>query len=99
MRRGRARMRAIRCCWRRRVRASISLRATNIAGRFSRNWYMAQTLKTDWVLFTTVVLMVLFGAVMVYSASSVVAETRQGSSYYYAIREAICVVIAIPVMM
>ena len=31
-----------------------------------------QKLKTDWILFTTVVFMVLFGAVMIYSASSVV---------------------------
>ena len=30
---------------------------------------MAQRLKTDWILFSTVVLMVLFGALMVYSAS------------------------------
>src|SRR5437879_4749098 len=92
-------MREIRCCWRRRARVSINSGATNIAGRFLRNWYMAQTLKTDWVLFTTVVLMVLFGSVMVYSASSVVAETRQGSSYYYAIREVIWIAIAIPLMM
>ena len=31
---------------------------------------MAQRLKTDWILFSTVVLMVLFGALMIYSASS-----------------------------
>src|SRR5947199_7748320 len=60
---------------------------------------MAQTLKTDRVLFTTVVLMVLFGSVMVYSASSVVADIRQGSSYHYALRQLMWVVVAIPVMM
>jgi len=60
---------------------------------------MAQRLKTDWILFTTVVLMVLFGSVMVYSASSVVADIRQGSSYYYAIRQLVWIVIAIPLMM
>jgi cell division protein FtsW len=60
---------------------------------------MARTLKTDWILFTTVILMVLFGAVMVYSASSVVADIRQGSSYYYAIRQLIWIAIAIPLMM
>jgi cell division protein FtsW len=60
---------------------------------------MARTLKTDWILFTTVILMVLFGSVMVYSASSVVADIRQGSSYYYAIRQLIWIAIAIPVMM
>ena len=60
---------------------------------------MAQTLKTDWVLFTTVVLMVLFGCAMVSSASSVVADLRQGSSYYYAVRQLLWVMLAIPVMM
>ena len=37
---------------------------------------MAQRLKTDWILFSTVVLMVLFGALMIYSASSVVADIQ-----------------------
>lgn len=60
---------------------------------------MAQTLKTDRILFTTVVLMVLFGSVMIYSASSVVADIRQGSSYYYAIRQVVWIAIAIPLMM
>jgi cell division protein FtsW len=60
---------------------------------------MAQRLKTDWILFSTVVLMVLFGAVMIYSASSVVAEIRMGSSYYFAVRQLIWIAIAIPLMM
>ena len=60
---------------------------------------MAQRLKTDWILFSTVVLMVLFGAVMVYSASSVVADIRMGSSYYFAMRQLIWITIAIPLMM
>jgi len=60
---------------------------------------MARTLKTDWILFTTVIMMVLFGSVMVYSASSVVADIRQGSSYYYAIRQLVWIAIAIPIMM
>ncbi|HYA17979.1 MAG TPA: putative peptidoglycan glycosyltransferase FtsW [Bryobacteraceae bacterium] len=60
---------------------------------------MAQRLKTDWILFTTVVLMVLFGAVMIYSASSVVADIRMGSSYYFALRQLIWMAIAIPLMM
>jgi len=60
---------------------------------------MARTLKTDWILFTTVIMMVLFGSVMVYSASSVVADIRQGSSYYYALRQLVWIAIAIPVMM
>jgi cell division protein FtsW len=47
---------------------------------------MAQRLKSDWLLFGTTVAMVGFGLVMVYSASSVVAELnpRINSSFYYA---------------
>src|ERR1022692_2991136 len=60
---------------------------------------MAKTLKTDWILFGTVVMMVLFGAVMVYSASSVVADIRMGSSYYFALRQLIWIAIALPLMM
>ncbi|MGA2712744.1 MAG: putative peptidoglycan glycosyltransferase FtsW [Bryobacteraceae bacterium] len=60
---------------------------------------MAQRLKTDWILFSTVVLMVLFGALMIYSASSVVADIRMGSSYYFALRQLIWIGIAIPLMM
>jgi cell division protein FtsW len=60
---------------------------------------MAQRLKTDWILFSTVVMMVLFGALMIYSASSVVADIRMGSSYYFAVRQLIWIAIAIPLMM
>ena len=60
---------------------------------------MAQRLKTDWILFSTVVLMVLFGAVMIYSASSVVADIRMGSSYYFALRQLIWIAMAMPLMM
>ena len=60
---------------------------------------MAQRLRTDWILFTTVVLMTLFGALMVYSASSVVADIRMGSSYYFAIRQLVWMVAAVPLLM
>jgi cell division protein FtsW len=60
---------------------------------------MAQRLKTDWILFTTVVLMVLFGAVMIYSASSVVAQIRMGSSTWFALRQLIWIAVSIPLMM
>lgn len=60
---------------------------------------MAQRLKTDWILFTTIVLMVLFGALMIFSASSVVAEIRMGSSYYFVLRQAVWIALAIPLMM
>ena len=60
---------------------------------------MAQRLKTDWILFSTVMLMVLFGAVMVYSASSVVADIRQGSSFYFGLRQLLWIAVALPLMM
>jgi cell division protein FtsW len=60
---------------------------------------MAQRLKTDWILFSAIILMVLFGAVMIYSASSVVAQIRMGSSYYFAVRQVIWIAIAIPLLM
>lgn len=48
---------------------------------------MAQRLKTDWILFLTIVAMVAFGLVMVYSASSAVAEMRYGSSWHFFLRQ------------
>src|SRR5580704_13706691 len=60
---------------------------------------MAQRLRTDWILFTTVVLMVLFGALMIYSASSVVADIKMGKSYYFAVRQLVWIAVAIPLMM
>src|SRR5580700_11548378 len=60
---------------------------------------MAQRLKTDWILFSTVVLMVLFGALMIYSASSVVADIKMGKSYYFALRQLVWIAVAIPLMM
>jgi len=51
---------------------------------------MAQRLKTDWLLFSTVVAMVGFGLVMIYSASSVVAELNPNfqSSFHFVSRQA-----------
>jgi cell division protein FtsW len=37
---------------------------------------MAQRLKTDWILFLTVLVMVCFGLIMVYSSSSIIAELK-----------------------
>ena len=37
---------------------------------------MAQRLKTDWILFFTILALVCFGLVMVYSSSSVIAEIK-----------------------
>ncbi len=49
---------------------------------------MAQRLKTDWILFLTVLTLVCFGLVMVYSASSFVAELKYHvSSTHFFLRQ------------
>lgn len=60
---------------------------------------MAQRVKTDWILFFAVVFMVAFGLLMLYSASSVVAERRYGSNYYFALRQLGWALVAVTVMM
>src|SRR5581483_1969427 len=46
---------------------------------------MAQRLKTDWILFLTVLTMVCFGLVMVYSSSAIVAQLKYhvSSTYFF----------------
>jgi cell division protein FtsW len=46
---------------------------------------MAQRLKTDWILFLTVLALVCFGLIMVYSSSSMVAELKYhvSSTYFF----------------
>jgi len=48
---------------------------------------MAQRLHTDWTLFFTIVVMVCFGLVMVYSASSVTADIRLHSTTHFLVRQ------------
>ena len=62
---------------------------------------MAQRLKTDWLLFSTIVTMVAFGLVMIYSASSVNAELnpRISSSFYFASRQFFWAVLSFGVLM
>jgi cell division protein FtsW len=48
---------------------------------------MAQRVKTDWVLFFSIVLMVCFGLLMVYSSSSIMARLKFGSDWYYLKRQ------------
>ena len=57
---------------------------------------MAQRLRTDWVLFGTIVAMVGFGLVMIYSASSVVAQLnpRIKSSFYFAAHQLVWAVLS-----
>ena len=62
---------------------------------------MGQRLKTDWILFGTVLVMISFGMVILYSASSVVAkmDPRWGSSWHFVIRQAEWAVVSVIVMM
>jgi cell division protein FtsW len=48
---------------------------------------VAQRLKTDWILFFTIVAMVCFGLVIVYSASSVMAELKYKWDMYFIARQ------------
>src|SRR4051812_14360952 len=50
---------------------------------------MAVRLKTDWVLLFTIAAMVVFGLAIVTSASSVMAELKYKSQYYFVIRQAL----------
>ena len=58
-------------------------------------------LKTDWILFVTVILLVFFGALMIYSASSVKAEQnpKMGTSYYFIERQVFWLALGLVVMM
>ena len=62
---------------------------------------MAQQLKTDWTLFITVLAMVASGILLVYSASSVMAQMDPHfhNSWHYVQRQAAWGVIAIALMM
>ncbi len=62
---------------------------------------MAPRLKTDWLLFSTILLMVGFGIVMVYSASSVVAELNPKikDSLHYASRQLVWAAVSFVVLM
>ena len=48
---------------------------------------MAQWRRSDWVLFSTILVMVCFGLVMVYSASSVMAELKYKWSAHFGVRQ------------
>jgi cell division protein FtsW len=48
---------------------------------------MARRLQSDKILFGTVLTLVLFGALMVFSASAVMASDKFGSSYYFLVRQ------------
>ncbi len=50
---------------------------------------MARRLQSDKILFGTVVALVLFGALMVFSASAVISQQLYGSSYHFLIRQVV----------
>ncbi|HUI79613.1 MAG TPA: putative peptidoglycan glycosyltransferase FtsW [Bryobacteraceae bacterium] len=60
---------------------------------------MAQRLKTDWTLFATVLVMVSFGVLILYSASSIMAQLRYGSTWHFVVRQVAWAAVAILVMM
>jgi len=60
---------------------------------------MAQQLKTDRVLFVTTIAMVTFGIVILYSASSVMADQKLHSPWHFVLRQAMWLVPALGVMM
>src|SRR5438552_9104925 len=62
---------------------------------------MAQRLKTDWILFSTVLAMVVFGVLLVYSASSIMAQMdqRYRSAWHFVERQAAWAVLGLIVMM
>src|SRR5947207_9762913 len=62
---------------------------------------MAQQLKTDWILFVTVLVMVVCGILIVYSASSVMAQMdpHYHDAWHFVERQAAWGVIAITLMM
>lgn len=60
---------------------------------------MAQRLKTDWILFGTVLVMVSFGVLILYSASSIMAQLRYGSTWHFVVRQAAWAVVAVLAMM
>jgi cell division protein FtsW len=62
---------------------------------------MANRLKTDWILFGAVLTMLLFGILILYSASSIMAnlDPRYGSSWYFVLRQGGWAAAAIAIMM
>jgi cell division protein FtsW len=60
---------------------------------------MAQRLKTDWILFATVLVMISFGVLILYSASSIMAQLRYGSTWHFVIRQVAWAAAAVLVMM
>src|SRR5512146_1527191 len=59
---------------------------------------MARQLKADKVLFGAVIVLVLFGIIMVFSASAVIASESHGNSTYYLARQGVYAVLGLTLM-
>ena len=59
---------------------------------------MARKLQADEWLFAAAVGLALFGVVMVYSASAVIAESQHGSQYHYVVRQAVWTLVGLGAM-
>ena len=60
---------------------------------------MPNRLKTDWILFTAVVVMVSLGLLFVYSASSIMAQLRFHSPWHFVVQQAGAALVAVCLMM
>ncbi len=60
---------------------------------------MARRLESDRVLFATVVVLVLFGIIMVFSASAVIAADQFHSGYYFVVRQTIYAALGLGIML
>ena len=60
---------------------------------------MAQRLRTDWILFVTIVVMVAVGLVVMYSASSLIAQVKFHSNTYFLMRQLFWAVLAFAALM
>ena len=60
---------------------------------------MPQTLRNDRILFYTVIIMLSAGLIMVYSASSVMAEQKFGSPWHFLLQQGVAAVLAVACMM
>lgn len=60
---------------------------------------MGQQLKTDWTLFGVTTGMVAFGMVILYSASSVMAQLKFGSDWHFVLRQCLWMIPSLVIMM
>jgi cell division protein FtsW len=60
---------------------------------------MSQRLKTDRVLFLTTIAMTFFGVIILYSASSVMAELKYGSTWHFVVRQCLWLAGSLSLMM